>query len=179
VDLGSGGFAFLGDALAYREQRLPFRRADLEGLEAGYKRAVTARAPYEYVDSDWLETAQPTEPWSGYARRIRGALGPAMKHRAALNAVYADRLPAAIQLAPRYQNWRFNVRVPDSRRALEAIFADGLFASAHFPSLQGVMGNSPAPHAEALGREALNLFNDHRFSLEQAEKVCGIVAALS
>jgi hypothetical protein len=37
------------------------------------------------------------------------------------------------------------------------------------------MGPGRAPRAEALGREIVNLFNDHRFDMDRAERACAIV----
>jgi hypothetical protein len=175
VDLGSGGHAFLADSVAYRAVSLPFAREDLERLTASYKREVSARNPFVYRDGDWLETDTPQPSWNEYAGRIGSLLPAALEHRRAINSVYSARLPSEIQLPERYQRWRFNIRTPRSTQALEALFAGGLFASSHYPSLAGVMGPGRAPRAEALGREIVNLFNDRRFDMDRAERACAIL----
>ena len=172
VDFGFGGFAFIGDLTKYRARRLPFDPRDLEEVKASYKRAIDARTPYDYRDSHWLETDTPMAGWDEYARRIEAALEPSLSHRALLNDVYAKRLPADSQLPRSYQTWRFNARLENRQRALEAVFAAGLFASSHYACLSGIFAGGLAPHAAALGDEAINLFNDHRFTVEMAERAC-------
>ena len=58
---------------------------------------------------------------------------------------------------------------------MNAIFANGLFASSHYASLAGIMTNGRAPIAESLADEVVNLFNDHHFTIEMAERVCEII----
>jgi hypothetical protein len=58
---------------------------------------------------------------------------------------------------------------------LRAIFDAGLFASSHYATLVGILGEGSAAHAEALASEVLNLFNDHHFDREKAEQVCSVI----
>jgi hypothetical protein len=174
VDFGSGGYAFLREPVPYRAVSLPFESRDLEALTASYKQA-TVDDPFVYRDADWLESAPPAESWKDYARRIDSALPAALAQRRAVNAVYAERIPEALQLPGRYQLWRFNLRTRRRQEALDALFAAGLFASSHYRSLAGVMGPGSAPRAQALGREVVNLFNDHRFSPERAGEACAVL----
>ncbi len=58
---------------------------------------------------------------------------------------------------------------------MNAIFSAGSFASSHYASMAGIMSEGQALQAEKLANEVINLFNDHHFSVEQAEQVCGII----
>ncbi len=98
-----------------------------------------------------------------------------MEHRAALNKIYTEALPVEIQLSTAYQSWRFNIRVKDKERTLNAIFASGLFASSHYASLAGIMAGGHCDQAEILANEVINLFNDHFFNEQSAEQVCKII----
>ena len=98
-----------------------------------------------------------------------------MQQRARLNEIYANLLPAEIQLPAAYQSWRFNLRVKDKEHVLKAIFSAGLFASSHYASLAGIMAPGECPQAEALANEIINLFNDHYFDPQKAEQVCALI----
>ena len=176
VDLNFGGYAFMSDAVDYQPAHLPFDPVHHEEVEKAYKVAVIRREKFDYQDSNWLETDTPMPAWLEYSRRITKSLAGSLEHRASLNHVYANMLPVELQLPAPFQTWRFNIRVRDKQRILDAIFASGLFASSHYASLAGIMDSGRAPEAETLERSILNLFNDHHFSLDQAEQVCKIIA---
>jgi dTDP-4-amino-4,6-dideoxygalactose transaminase len=174
VDLGSGGYAFVKDSLAYRSYPLPFEPRDYESIERSYKQALQDKK-FVYQDSNWLQTQADLPVWEDYRRRIADALEDTLDHRKSLNAIYAELLPAEIQLPAAYQTWRFNIRVENQERILRAIFAAGLFASSHYASLAGIMAPGRCPHAEALASEVVNLFNDHHFDPQKARRVCHII----
>jgi hypothetical protein len=176
VDLGFGGYAFMSDGINYRSAHLAFHLEDYEEMEKAYKAAVSQRAKFVYRESDWLETDTIVPAWNEYCSQIEQARRVSLEHRASLNEIYASRLPWEIQLPAAFQNWRFNIRVRDKQRILDAIFSSGLFASSHYASLAGIMGEGEAREAQALGDSVLNLFTDHHFSPDQAEQVCKIIA---
>jgi hypothetical protein len=175
VDLNFGGYAFLSDAIDYEFAYSPFDPGHHEELEKAYKAAVSQRQQFVYQDSDWLETDAPVPVWNEYCIQIERSLAGSREHRASLNHVYVSMLPVEIQLPAAFQTWRFNIRVREQQRILDKIFASGLFASSHYASLAGIMDNGKAPQAESLERRIINLFNDHYFSLDQAEQVCKII----
>ena len=175
VDLNFGGYAFIRDAVDYQPAHLSFNPQDHEKIESAYKGAISQRKKFVYQDSDWLETYTPVPAWDEYCGQIQNTLADSLKHRASLNQIYASTLPVEIQLSAPYQTWRFNIRVKDKQRVLDAIFSSGLFASSHYASLAGIMDDGKAPEAEALANRIINLFNDHHFSLDQAEQVCKII----
>ncbi len=142
ADLGEGGFAHLRDGLAY--------------LHAS-------------TGPDWLDLAPPAISWDEYRERVRDASLAAAAHKAELNAIYALAIPAEVQLPALFQQWRFNIRVDDSARLVEALFAEGLFASRHYPAL------GDAPVAARLHAQIVNLFNDRYFTPEQARRATEIV----
>ncbi|HEX6035117.1 MAG TPA: hypothetical protein VFY83_11805 [Anaerolineales bacterium] len=175
VDLNFGGYAFMVDELHYQSAHLAFRAQDHEEIEKAYKAAVSQREKFVYQDGDWLETDGSIPAWEEYCGRIKKSLAGSLEHRASLNHIYASMLPTEIQLPAPLQTWRFNIRVHDRQRILDAIFSSGLFASSHYASLAGIMDDGRAPKAENLERRIINLFNDHHFSLDQAERVCRII----
>jgi dTDP-4-amino-4,6-dideoxygalactose transaminase len=175
VDLSFGGYAFVSDGINYRSVHLPFRRKDHDEIERAYKEFIRRRTKFAYQDSDWLDTETAVPAWDDYRRQIEQGLVEASEHRALLNQIYARMLPSEIQLPTPFQTWRFNIRVRDKRRILEAIFSSHLFASSHYASLVGIMDDGTAPQAEALAERVINLFSDHHFTADQAEQVCKII----
>lgn len=176
VDLNFGGYAFLSETINYQAVHLSFKPQDHEEIEKTYKVAVSRRARFAYQDNDWLETGTAIPTWDEYCRQIKNCLAGSLEHRASLNQVYATRLPEEIQLPAPFQTWRFNIRVRNKQHILDGIFSSGLFASSHYASLAGIMDDGKAPEAEALGGSIVNLFNDHHFSLDQAERLCKIIS---
>jgi hypothetical protein len=173
--MGSGGFAYLQDHVEYGHQHLPFDRSDLNALETGYKACVSARRPYSYQDGNWLQTDSDLPAWQEYAGRLRDETSASIAHRQALNAVYNSLIPADYHLPEHFQLWRFNLRTPRKTPVLEAIFAAGLFASSHYASLVGIMGKGNGANARGLADHVINLFNDHHYSLDMAERTAQIV----
>jgi hypothetical protein len=175
VELNRGGYAFLKDDVNYQPSKLPFNGKDLEYVKQVYNQAVQDRSMFEYHDSDWLETHSDLPAWYDYCHQIESSFFAAVETRAEINRVYLEKLPREIQLPKEYQNWRFNIRVKDRKKILDAIFEARLFASSHYASLAGIMTEGHAPKAESLAGEVINLFNDRHFTPSQAEKACHVI----
>ncbi len=175
VDLGYGGYAFLRDEVACSHHRLAFQQADLDAIEARYKACLEAGSPYAYEDSNWLQTEAGLPGWDEYRVHVNRALAASIEHRREINAVYNSRVPPEVQLPSSFQLWRFSLRLPRKREALEAIFSAGLFASSHYASLDGIMADGGGQNARELARQVVNLFNDHHYTLDMAERTAQIV----
>lgn len=146
ADIGGGGFAHLRETIAYG-------RDDRAGAE-------------------WLDLRPPEWSWNDYRRLTIEATRVADEQKQRLNEIYARTLPPQIQLAPEFQSWRFNIRVPSSGRLLTSVFEAGLFASRHYASL-GEHGSFPS--AERLHADIVNLFNDRYFDETRARRITELV----
>jgi hypothetical protein len=175
VDLHFGGYALLREGLTYQPANLAFKADDFDEIERAYKRAVEERVWFIYHEMDWLETDATLAGWDDYRSQIESGLNKSLVQRARLNKIYASRLPLEIQLPQNYQTWRFNIRVKNKEEVMQVIFEAGLFASSHYVSLAGIMGEGWAPHAAALAEEVINLFNDHHFDEDRAAQVCDLI----
>jgi dTDP-4-amino-4,6-dideoxygalactose transaminase len=153
--------------------------ADVVLFSTGYAKIVDLNSGgYAFVRNEVHvepETNVELPSWPDYRSRIEASLESSLAQRAALNEIYASRLPVEIQLPDEFQQWRFNIRVRNRSAVMQAIFDDGLFASAHYASLAGVVSEGCAPQAESLAGEVINLFNDHHFDVRRAERVCDVV----
>ena len=175
AELNFGGYGFLKEDVAYQPVHLPFVAQDHQELEQAYKESISKRAAFRYQDTHWLDLNSDLPAWYDYRQQIENHMNDSLLHRTALNQIYSSQLPLEIQLPQIYQTWRFNILVKDKKRILDAIFKHGLFASSHYASLAGIMGEGQAPQAARLADEVINLFNDHHFTPEQAENVSEVI----
>lgn len=143
VDLGMGGFAYLQDKLSYR---------------------VSSLNSVSFLNDSY---------WCFDAALIDDKASVATMHRDKLNAIYHSSLPKSIQLQDEFQKWRFNILVDNKQSILEALFANGLFASSHYRPLMDTSHNAVWLH-----RHIINLFNDFHYSDEMAVKTCSIINSL-
>jgi hypothetical protein len=178
VDIGFGGYAFARDNVPHRRGSLPFDREALVALENGYKGAITGSHPFQYRDSNWLETDANLPAWDDYAGRLSAAIPDSLAHRREINAVYNSAIPVELQLPARFQLWRYNVRDVRAERLLRAISSAGLFASRHYASLVGILGSGIGVNSAALAGNILNLFNDFHYTVGMAERTASIVSGL-
>jgi len=175
VELNFGGYAFIQEDVPYQPQILYFNPKADKDVERVYKQAIQNREPYEYKDSDWLQTNATLPAWYDYRQKIEKNLDGSLRQRKTLNEIYISRIPIENQLPQSYQSWRFNVRLKNKEHILKAIFSADLFASSHYASLAGIMAPGHCPQAEILENEIINLFNDHHFNAQQAEGVCALI----
>jgi hypothetical protein len=175
VDIGAGGFGWIKPQIVYQQTHLPFERVDLEKLEKDYKSSIQNRYPFRYHDSHWLDTRTLDMDIRSFSNIILDILPEIQQKKVQINQIYREQLPKEIQLPDIYNQWRFNIQVPNKTEVLQAIFDNQLFASSHYASLGGIMSEGAFPFAEALHDHIINLFNDHHYSIEQAEKTALIV----
>jgi len=142
VDAGFGGFAFLNDELKHQHHELAFDAEALQELDSASKQSVKQGNRFEYRDSNWLQTDVALPAWSEYVERVRQLLPATLAHRREINAVYNSLTPAELPLGPAFQLWRFNLRLTHKEAVLRQIFEAGLFASSHYRSLVGIMGEA-------------------------------------
>ena len=143
VDFGKGGFAFI-------QNKMPYDVCEIK------------------TDS-FLNDAN----WYLDVRSIEEKRENAIVHRNRINAIYHRLLPKEIQLNDVFQNWRFNILVNNKHSILEALFANGLFASSHYKPLTTASFN-----ANWLHDHVINLFNDYHFSEAMAIEACSIINGL-
>jgi dTDP-4-amino-4,6-dideoxygalactose transaminase len=161
----------IADATLFSTGRAKYVDLSGGGFAQVAERVVYERSASNRVSAPWLDLRAPEQPWDEYCHAVAEARAAADTHKATLNALYERELPAAIQFAPELQKWRFNIRVPKAEALVASIFAAGLFASRHYPSV----GRSAFPVAERVHSEIVNLFNDRYFDLERANRVIDVV----
>ena len=175
VDQGFGGYAYLSGDLTYQTNRLPFKQQDLDTLENTFRRSIEAREPYIFSNSNWLQTDSDLPAWTDLKNGCDQPKRNPSPTDNPLTTVYNSLIPSELCLSEPYQLWRFNLRLPDKKKTLAALFAAQLFASSHYASLAGIMGEGYCPAAQQLAGEIVNLFNDAHYTSEMAERTTQIV----
>jgi dTDP-4-amino-4,6-dideoxygalactose transaminase len=113
-----------------------------------------------------------------YKRKVVKQLPIVKKHKDALNYIYENNIPRQLQLGDKFSNWRFSILVDNKDKVLEEIFkVDKLFASSHYPQIDYDYVNKPLQNSNTnkIHDSIINLFNDFRFSSEQANTVVKII----
>lgn len=164
-----GGLAYLAEG---HDLRLLPKEAQADADAIAFLKA------HPDAPADWLRTHRwfpahcPMET-DAYLARIRKATPAAWAHKQRLNALYDDSL-APWKIPGDFHAWRYAIRVPAAKREAvrAAIFANGLFASAHYRPLAPL---GEAPVAQALADSVLNLFNDGYFTETQARACAAVI----
>lgn len=175
VDLGYAGYASINDKLKYHKWPTSYNKKYLSEIIKAYKYAIENKKRFEYSDTDWLDNNKSLVSFPAYQKLIAREIEENIKLKNLINQIYVINLPSEIQLESKYQNWRFNILVPQKELLLENIFKNGLFASSHYASLDGIFSSGKSLNAEKLHSNVINLFNDKYFSKEKAEKITDIV----
>jgi len=178
VDIGFGGLGVFREGVPYTRSVSDFDEADLASVTDQYKYALAARAPFQYVDGNWLDTAAPACSWREFRGQVERERIRARETKRQINSVYASRLPQAVQFPDDFQSWRFNIHLRDKSAALRAISAAGLFASGHYDSLDGIFGFEECQQSSLVHKHVINLFNDRYFSVRRAEDLVDVLSRL-
>lgn len=182
VDFGWGGYGWLREHHSYLSNRLSFVSQDLADLTAAFEHSLKTGAPLNYVDSDWLGADSTAyDSIATYLGSIAASVEKIKRRKLMINQIYAFELSGYECLGDGYNDWRFNILVDNKKQLLQAIFDAGLFASSHYASLERMYGQQykKRTNADIFHSKVINLFNDHRVSLEQVEKSCTLLKTLA
>mgnify|MGYP006138617227 FL=1 len=99
-------------------------------------------------------------------------------HKNELNSIYKDNIHKKYHLGDDFINWRFSILVSNKEEILQAILEeDGVFASSHYPQIDYEYKENPMANSNAnkIHKKIINLFNDFKFTREQAYLVVDVV----
>ena len=119
-----------------------------------------------------------SEEFLEYKKKIMKQLPLVKKHKDTLNKIYKNNIPEQFHLGDRFSNWRFSILVFNKIEVLEEIQkVNTLFASSHYPQIDYNYVDKPLQNSNTnkIYNNIINLFNDFRFSEEQANKVVKII----
>ena len=142
------------------------KQVNLGGGGLGF---ISSKWKYERIHID-VPSLFVTQEWGFEKELFIEKSQRTLIHKKQLNHIYEQNLPKGIQMQRKYQQWRFNIIVPQKDLILREIFNAGLFASSHYKSL-----SSDCLIANHLHEHIINLFNDFNYSEEQAIQTCRII----
>ena len=179
VDIGWGGFGFLKDEYKYIKQQIPFNKNHLNLLTESINKSLLNDSSFQYRDNDWLGAeAFLYDAFDQYKEQIKHHLHKAKEHKKLLNEIYSSQLPDAIQVGHEFCNWRFPIFVDSNKKLIDEIFNSGLFASSHYKDISFMFTenhNESKSNAANIHSRIVNLFNDFRFSENDAHKVVKLI----
>jgi len=177
VDIGWGGYAVFKDKLRYREYKIEYDSSDLAAFDKHIKEChhFSKQIDMRILLSGWLEISKSFQ--GNYFDVIKSKSIEASDHKKILNSIY-DRIPGG--LPAEYCNWRYQLLLKNAKECIKAIFDAGLFCSFHYKSLgNGYFSNVSTPNNDYLEAHIVNLFNDYRFSSEQAEELAELLKRIA
>lgn len=178
IDIGWGGFSFIKDEHSYVPVDLPFKQEDLVEFTNEMHGCIKKHRRLDYKDSDWLGTTEHLfHNFDEYKSVIETKLESMGIHKELLNSIYKTHLCSRLFLGEQFNGWRFSIVVDRKEDLLNRISSEGLFASSHYCDIEFMFKKeySKSSNSRKVHSKIINLFNDFRFSAEQARKVVSIV----
>lgn len=176
LDLGFGGFGKLHtQENQMKPMNLNFEKESLKKMNNYYVYLTKKfmKAEHNRFKTSWLNSENINS--SEYLNQISSNFEKTKKHKNKINKIYDNLLKLNLKERRLSTNWRYNIKLLNPDLVLDKIFENGLFASQHYFPLNRVFDSNLCPNWENAYKSILNLFNDKRFSTEQAEKCCEIV----
>lgn len=175
VELMHGGFG-ITDYKIDCSFRYEYSESEETRQQTYIKERLNDGGVYELADDfPWLNGAPLQYSQEEYIRRIQDRIPEMYSQKDCINTIYRTNLPKDIQWGADYDNWRFMVSVNNRDKVLDAIFNNGLFAGANYPSVSYLFKKQHSPQAEEESKHTLNLLNNHRVDEAFALKLCEVI----
>ena len=113
-----------------------------------------------------------------YRKLVESNIVLMRKHKVKLNTIYKEGIPKVFHLGESFENWRFSILIENKEKLLDRIFEEeGLFASSHYAAIdrEYVTVTLLNSKTDEVASRIVNLFNDFRFTEEQAKKVVKVI----
>jgi len=176
LDLGYGGFGKLHlQKNQLKPMNLNFEEESLIEMNDYYVYSTKklVKAEHKRFKTSWLNSQNVNS--IEYLQQISLNFEKTKKHKNKINKIYDSLLKLNLKERRLSTNWRYNIKLLNPDLVLDKIFEHGLFASQHYFPLNRVFDSNLCPNWENAYKSILNLFNDKRFTTEQAEKCCEII----
>ncbi len=170
VDMGYGGFGRIKPDVPYLQHVLPLTEGAFEKSVREFQNTYK----YSVAESNWLDTSPPEILFECYRKKVEAQLAQVIEHKRRLNSIYDSLIHKQFQLPKKFQQWRYNITVPNKEKILKEIFNAGGFASSHFQPI--MKEDSAIVQSNKLHERIINLFNDFYYTEAQAEKTAETIA---
>jgi len=117
------------------------------------------------------------DDFNKYTERVKYELLKINEHKKLINNIYSVGLDDDIQSNEMFWNWRFSIFVDNKKYLIEKIFNSDLFASSHYADIGLIYGykEDTVSNANKVYFKVINLFNDFRFSEDDACKTVDLI----
>ncbi|MBL0709295.1 MAG: hypothetical protein JJW00_09615 [Sulfurimonas sp.] len=157
--------------------------ADMALFSSGYSKYVDiGYGGYGFLKDDKFQNIfndkATTKEFLEYKQKIIKQIALMKKHKKELNNIYLEHIPKHLHLGGKFNNWRFSILVENKDILLKEIFkVDTLFASSHYPQIDSNYTSKPLKNSNTkkVHDKIINLFNDFRFTKENAYQIVGII----
>jgi len=177
LDLGKGAFAFLNNCtLKYKKHYTTYTPGHEKEILSSFYSFLKIGKKFEKIQNySWLGNDQIEDEI--FLHEINESLPQIDQHKKEINVLYSNNLPCEIQLNDSFQNWRFNITVPEHKKnqIISALFNAKLFASSHYASIPVAFGLPNAKIATSVEHKIINLFNDFHYNHKMAIETCNII----
>jgi dTDP-4-amino-4,6-dideoxygalactose transaminase len=182
IDIGYGGYGFISDDdVKYEKVKLSGRNNGRSSIKNNFKKIMQdiifsyeKKVVYHYEDTDWLDHGEAGN-FDQYKKTVLKKTESERSYKEKINDFYFRNLPSEIILPHEFQNWRFNILVPEKENLLNKIFKARLFASSHYLPVAQCFGNYDSPVSKKLYASVINLFNNKKVTIPFASKICIII----
>lgn len=174
VNIGYGGFAITLEKYNYKMHTSLYYQTEKEAEFNSYVKSChekPQKVDTTIILSDWIETS--TDVKQNYFQLVKEELVSIIPHKKQLNEIYRSW---CFNISEDMQLWRYNVLVDNQTECLAALYANGLYASKHYMSLgNGFFSSTVTPNINWLEKHIINLFNDRKYTVKQAEETVEIL----
>jgi hypothetical protein len=176
VDLGYGGYAFSKKKIQSFDRK--YNKHEEEQFDNFFKNAVYSDKHTNRVDiitascSNWLDMAKIEK--QKYFQEITSAKSTALDCKTKINSIYKE-IKNEFQLGNKFNDWRFNIFVPNRDEVLDRLFQNNLFASKHYFPFSKLLNSNENKTWRSISPNIINLFNDFRYTPIMAEQTVELI----
>lgn len=176
-----GGYGIIQDDCSYNEFSYPFNINGYSEQLSKIKKCRKSGDIFVYEENDWLPSTKiinDAYTLQEYLSDIQEKIKQSMRHKSSINLVYDEMLPNRIKLGTSYNTWRYMLMLPSRfirDEILDALFAENLYASAHYQSAAYLFKHVHCENTENEANCLLNLFNEEKYSILEAGKTAEII----
>ncbi len=178
IDLGWGGFGYINENMKYNSHLLNYDELALDELTSQFQVSLANNSKIVYSDTDWLGSNEKLfTSFDEYKRAVEAKIKPMQEHKKKLDSIYKNGLPSEIILGDKFNTWRFSILIENKNILLDCIFENNLFASSHYSSLEYMFSHNVSEKSNAfrIHENIVNLFNDFRYTVEEAERTVRVI----
>ena len=174
VDFGWGGYGYMNDSLRYFHENLVYVDDDHDSLQNQFRSCMHKEEVYVDQNSNWLGGIK-CLTWEDYKSSVLKGVIKTNAQKEKLNYIYSSGLGPEISLPENAHNWTYNILLKDKSKVIHKVFEADLFVSSHYAPVSNMFSDVNSTLSKKIYDGIVNLFNDFRYSEEQAIKTVEII----